>query len=152
MPDNFERMFLNIANNLSGPGSKVIFFTGNNYNDDDDEYSNGKMIEVVDVLHPTLDCDTYGTLPVGISNAAGGKIGDDFIVCGGKNQDRVRSNECYILGNEEPFINMNDKRADASGVVLPNGTILMIGEIEVFKKTLWNWFCKKLKASEEWKS
>ena len=130
-------MFLNIAKNLVGPGGKLIFFTGNNFKwYADDEYSNGKMIEVVDVLHPTLDCDTYGTLPVGISNAAGGKIGDDFIVCGGYIQDEGRSNECYILGNEEPFINMNDKRNVASGVVLPNGTFMMIGKIQVFKKML----------------
>ena len=94
------------------------------------------MIEVVDVLHPTLVCDTYGTMPVGITRAVGGKIGDDFIVCGGKNQDRVRSNECYILGNEEPFINMNDKRFVASGVVLPNGTFMMIGKIQVFMRML----------------
>ena len=71
-------MFLNIAKNLVGPGGKVIFFTGYNYNDDD-KYSNGKMIEVVDVLHPTLVCDTYGTVPIGIYDAAGGKVGDDFI-------------------------------------------------------------------------
>ena len=94
------------------------------------------MIEVVDVLHPTLVCDTYGTLPIGIKKAAGGKIGNDFIVCGGELQDEGLSNECYILGNEKPFINMNDKRSYASGVVLPNGTFLMIGEIQVFKKML----------------
>ena len=94
------------------------------------------MIEVVDVLHPTLVCDTYGTLPIGIKKAAGGKIGNDFIFCSGWNQYEGHSNECYILGNEKPFINMNDKRSYASGVVLPNGTFLMIGEIQVFKKML----------------
>ena len=128
-------MFLNIANNFSGPGSKVIFFTGSNYYDDD-EWKNGKIIEVVDVLHPFLACDTYGNVPVGIYIAAGGKIGNDFIFCGGYNQDEVRSNECYILGNEEPFINMNDKPSYASGVVLPNGTFMMIGKIQVFMRML----------------
>ena len=121
-------MFLNIAKNLLGPGGKVIFFTGYNYNDDD-KYSNGKKIEVVDVLHPTLVCDTFGTMPFGIEYAAGGKIGNEFLFCGGYTQDGNRSNECYILGNEEPFINMNHTRRYASGVVLPNGTFLMIGEI-----------------------
>ena len=71
-------MFLKIAKNLVGPGGKVIFFTGAN---DNYKYSNGKIIEVVDVLHPTLVCDTYGTLPIGIKKAAGGKIGNDFIFC-----------------------------------------------------------------------
>ena len=115
-------MFLNIANNLVGPGGKLIFFTGANY-------YNGKIIEVVDVLHPTLVCDTYGTVPVGILNAAGGKIGNDVLFCGGRSLDEGFSNECYILGNEEPFSTMIDKRTEASGVVLPNGTFMMIGKI-----------------------
>ena len=126
-------MYPNIANNRVGPGGKVIFFTGKKgYNG----WKNGKMIEVVDVLHPTLVCDAYGTLPVGILNAASGKIGNDFTLCGGYTQDRRFSNECYILGNEEPFINMNDKRIGASGVVLPNGTFMMIGKIQVFMRML----------------
>ena len=128
-------MFPNIAKNLVGPGGKLIFFTGSNINDED-YWKNGKMIEVVDVLHPTLVCDAYGTLPVGILNAASGKIGNDFTLCGGYTQDRRFSNECYILGNEEPFINMNDKRIGASGVVLPNGTFMMIGKIQVFMRML----------------
>ena len=94
------------------------------------------MIEVVDVLHPTLVCDTYGTIPIGIRDAASGTVGNEFLFCGGYNQDRIRSNECYIFGNEEPFINMNDKRSSASGVVLPNGTFLILGEIQVSKKIL----------------
>ena len=128
-------MVLNIAKNLAGPGGKVIFFTGYNRNDDD-IYSNGNMIEVVDVLHPTLVCKTNGILADVIYGAAGGKIGNDVLFCGGRSLDEVRLNECYILGNEEPFIKMNDKRYDASGVVLPNGTFLMIGEIQVSKKML----------------
>ena len=60
-------MFLNIAKNLVGPGGKLIFFTGSNINDED-YWKNGKMIEVVDVLHPTLVCDKNGTVPVGIAN------------------------------------------------------------------------------------
>ena len=120
-------MVLNIAKNLAGPGGKVIFFTGSN---DDDRYYNRKMIEVVDVLHPTLVCKTNGILADVIYGAAGGKIGNDVLFCGGRSLDEVRLNECYILGNEEPFIKMNDKREYASGVVLSNGTFMIIGKFQ----------------------
>ena len=92
------------------------------------------MIEVVDVLHPTLVCDTYGTVPVGIYGAAGGKTENDVIFCGGYTSGY--SENCYILGKDEPFIKMNDKRSSASGVVLPNGTFMMIGKIQVFMRML----------------
>ena len=111
-----------------------MYFTGYD-NNGEDNYFNGRIIEVVDVLNPNLVCDIFGTtVPVGTYAASGGKIGEDFLFCGGYNGDYL--DECYILGNEEPFIKMNDKRYYASGVVLPNGTFVIIGKIQVFKKKM----------------
>lgn len=58
------------------------------------------------------------------SGTSGGKLNDEFVQCGGWNDD------CFILGQHNPIENLKTSKSIDNydgGVVLPNDTLLIIG-------------------------
>ena len=86
----------------------------------------GKNAEVIDLLNPEATCDTYGVLQEGVGYAFGGKVANEFVVCGGI-ADGGRSKNCYKVGETAPFVELIHPRYGGSSVVLSNNTILLLG-------------------------
>ena len=99
---------------------------------------------MIDVLNEDIECDVlYNGHNDKLYGATGGKIGNDFVHCGGSiGFGSVYKDRCYILGdNTGPIIEFNysdvyvryltmyDKRHTLNGgVILPNNTIFITGK------------------------
>ena len=90
-------------------------------------FENGKNAEVIDLLNPEATCDTYGALQEGVIGAFGGKVANEFVVCGGY-ADGGRSKNCYKVGESAPFVELIQPRSQGSSVVLSNNTLLLLGK------------------------
>ena len=104
-------------------GSKVIYFTG----------ADSRSVQVIDMKSPNVSCDGFKELPVHVNGAVGGRIGSNYIYCGGmvfsEKGDTSSIKMCYIIGNEKPFMDMREARFAASAVVLPkNNTLFITGK------------------------
>ena len=89
---------------------------------------NGKNAEVIDLLNPEAACDTYAVLQEGVYRAFGGKVADEFVVCGGYSGGGVViSKNCYKVGETAPFVKLIHPRVQGSSVILSNNTILLLG-------------------------
>ena len=88
---------------------------------------NGKNAEIIDLLNPEATCDTYGVLQEGVGYAFGGKVANEFVVCGGI-ADGGRSKNCYKVGETTPFVELIQPRNSGSSVVLSNNTLLLLGK------------------------
>ena len=66
--------------------------------------------------------------PIETSFGTGGLVGGKPLICGGKDPDSERSDECYILRNNEwEFLaKMSSKRSSLSSAVTPDGNSLFI--------------------------
>ena len=107
----------NLHNKFSLIG-KIVVYSGS-----PDE--NGKNAEIIDLLNPEATCDTFAVLQEGVYAAFGGKVGNEFVVCGGY----YYSKNCYKVGETSPFVELIHPRAYGSSVVLyPNNTILLLGK------------------------
>ena len=80
------------------------------------------------MLNPEATCDTYGVLQEGVSSAFGGKVADEFVVCGGYADGGVSSKNCYTVGETAPFVELIHPRAYGSSVVLSNNTLILLGK------------------------
>ena len=99
---------------------KIVVYSGN-------PYENGKYAEVIDLLNPEAICDTYAVLQEGVYHAYGGKVANEFVVCGGI-ADGGRSKNCYKVGETAPFVKLIHPRVQGSSVILSNNTILLLGK------------------------
>ena len=88
---------------------------------------NGKNAEIIDLLNPEATCDTYAVLQEGVYRAFGGKVADEFVVCGGY-LDGQTSKNCYKVGETTPFVELIQPRARGSSVVLSNNTLILLGK------------------------
>ena len=100
---------------------KIVVYSGS-------PFGNGKNAEVIDLLNPEATCDTYGVLQEGVYYAFGGKVADEFVVCGGYADGGVRSKNCYKVGETAPFVELIQPRYSGSSVVLSNNTLLLLGK------------------------
>ena len=87
----------------------------------------GKHADVIDLLNPEATCADFGTLERGVDFAFGGRVADNFLVCGGRDGS-ARRKECYKVGETTPFLELLQPRFYAASVVLPNNTLLITGE------------------------
>ena len=55
---------------------KIIIYSGYPWRD-------GKIAEIIDLFNPEYNSDIYGLLEIGVDNAFGGKVGNEYISCGG---------------------------------------------------------------------
>ena len=92
---------------------------------------NGKNAEVIDLLNPEAICDTYAVLQEGVYHAYGGKVANEFVVCGGI-ADGGRSKNCYKVGETAPFVVLIHPRSEGFSVVLSNNTLLLLGKFYYF--------------------
>ena len=88
---------------------------------------NGKNAEIIDLLNPEATCDNYAVLEEGVGYAFGGRVANEFVVCGG-DADGVRSKSCYKVGETAPFVELIQPRSEGSSVVLSNNTLLLLGK------------------------
>ena len=88
---------------------------------------NGKHAEVIDLFNPDANCADFGTLERGVDVAFGGRVGDNFLVCGGYDGIASRK-ECYKVGETTPFLELLQTRNWGASVVLPNNTLFITGE------------------------
>ena len=88
---------------------------------------NGKHAEVIDLLNPDANCADFGTLERGVEYAFGGRVADNFLVCGGLDGS-ARRKECYKVGETTPFLELLQPRFAGASVVLPNNTLFITGE------------------------
>ena len=94
-------------------------------------YENGKNAEIIDLLNPEATCDTYGVLYESVDYAFGGRVANEFVVCGG-NTDEGRSKNCYKVGETSPFVELIQPRSSGSSVVLSNDTLILLGKFYYF--------------------
>ena len=80
------------------------------------------------MLNPEATCDTYGVLQEGVGYAFGGKVANEFVVCGGIAYGA--SKNCYKVGETAPFVELIQPRNSGSSVVLSNNTILLLGKFD----------------------
>ena len=90
--------------------------------------SNGKNAEVIDLLNPEATCDNYAVLEEGVHHAFGGKVANEFVVCGGYLGGGGRSKNCYKVGETTPFVELIQLCYGGSSVVLSNNTLLLLGK------------------------
>ena len=88
---------------------------------------NGKHAEVIDLFNPDANCAEFGTLERGVYYAFGGRVADNFLVCGGRDGSGLRK-ECYKVGETTPFLELLQPRSRGASVVLPNNTLFINGE------------------------
>ena len=86
---------------------------------------NGKNAEIIDLLNPDAVCDNYAVLQEGVYHAFGGKVANEFVVCGGVGKDT--SKKCFKVGETTPFVELIHPRDQGSSVVLSNNTLLLFG-------------------------
>ena len=98
---------------------KIVVYSGS-------PYEIGKNAEVIDLLNPEATCDTYGVLQEGVYYAFGGKVANEFVVCGGI------SKNCYKVGETAPFVELIQPRSSGSSVVLSNDTLILLGKFYYF--------------------
>ena len=80
------------------------------------------------MLNPEATCDTYAVLHESVYHAFGGKVANEFVVCGGYLDGGVRSKNCYKVGETTPFVELIHPRAYGSSVVLSNNTLILLGK------------------------
>ena len=102
-------------------------------------YENGIKVEVIDLLNEDSNCDLFPDLPVEVKDAFGGRIDDNFVLCGGHHfgDPFDKSDQCYLVGQTEPFVQMTRPMIAGSTVILPNQTLFLTGKAFMFK----NMFC-----------
>ena len=93
----------------------------------------GKHAEVIDLFNPDANCAEFGTLERGVEYAFGGRVADNFLVCGGRDGS-ARRKECYKVGETTPFLELLQPRWYGASVVLPNNTLFITGESSNYKK------------------
>ena len=121
---NSVRPYQNILNIFFALG-KIVVYSGYPRN-------NGKNAEVIDLLNPEATCDIYAVLPEGVNCAFGGKVANEFVICGGYTDGSVYSKNCYKVGETAPFVKLIHSRAYGSSAVLSNNTILLLGKFNYF--------------------
>ena len=94
-------------------------------------YENGKHAEVIDLLNPEANCADFGTLERGVDYAFGGRVADNFLVCGGSDENYALRKECYKIGETTPFLELLQPRYLGASVVLPNNTLFITGESSI---------------------
>ena len=82
------------------------------------------------MLNPEATCDTYAVLQEGVRDAFGGKVANEFVVCGGYFylDGYGTSKNCYKVGETAPFVKLIHPRVQGSSVILSNNTILLLGK------------------------
>ena len=110
-------MYLIINDDFTG---KIVVYSGFPRED-------GRHAEVIDLLNPDANCDEYGLLEIGVDYAFGGRVADNFLVCGGRDGSGLRK-ECYKVGETTPFLELLQPRDGGASVVLPNNTLFITGE------------------------
>ena len=88
---------------------------------------NGKNAEIIDLLNPEATCDNYAVLEEGVGYAFGGRVANEFVVCGGY-VGGGRSKNCYKNGETAPFVELIQLCYGGSSVVLSNNTLLLLGK------------------------
>ena len=94
-------------------------------------WEDGKHAEVIDLFNPDANCAEFGTLERGVEYAFGGRVADNFLVCGGRERIGVRRKECYKVGETTPFLELLQPRYLGASVVLPNNTLFITGESSI---------------------
>ena len=92
-------------------------------------FENGVKVEVIDLLNEDSDCDLFPDLHFAVQDAFGGRIDNDYVLCGGGNYEDpdYKSDQCYHIGEREPFVKMTRPLISGSTVILPNQTLFMTG-------------------------
>ena len=80
------------------------------------------------MLNPEATCDIYAVLPEGVNCAFGGKVANEFVICGGYTDGAGYSKNCYKVGETAPFVELIQPRAYGSSVVLSNNTLILLGK------------------------
>ena len=90
-------------------------------------FENGVKVEVIDLLNEDSDCDLFPDLNFAVIDAFGGRINNDYVLCGGSNYEdpNFDSDQCFLIGEKEPFVKMTRPLISGSTVILPNQTLLM---------------------------
>ena len=90
-------------------------------------FENGVKVEVIDLLNEDRDCDLFPDLNFAVIDALGGRINNDYVLCGGSNYEdpNFDSDQCFLIGEKEPFVKMTRPLISGSTVILPNQTLLM---------------------------
>ena len=95
-------------------------------------WEDGKHAEVIDLLNPEANCADFGTLEQGVYAAFGGRVADNFLVCGGQDENGAPRKECYKVGETTPFLELLQPRYLGASVVLPNNTLFITGEYSCY--------------------
>lgn len=101
-------------------GGKILVYSGS--------WQNGKAefeTEVLDLKNDNVVCDPFSN-GTDITGTSGGKINNDYVYCGGVNNDK-----CYMLGQNTPIEDITMSRPTINNfngaVILPNNTLFIIG-------------------------
>ena len=95
-------------------------------------WAESKEVEIFNTEDQGQSCTANVQFPVGVDGAIGGAFSDDApVICGGGNSHLKATNQCFIQKNDGRFSEakfaLRAKRAWASSVSLPNGTLVVLG-------------------------
>ena len=84
-------------------------------------------MEIIDMLNSNIPNQMPSVEVPELGGSVGGLINGKIIICGGKNNEDVAQQECFVIGEPQSSKNMLQKRAYASSVVLNNSTLWVVG-------------------------
>ena len=87
-----------------------------------------KYSEVIDLQNEDSKCNDLQDYALLLNGAYGGLFHDSLpIICGGSTVNLTVSDECYILGQQEPLVKMSQARSFGSAVMLNSSAMLITG-------------------------
>ena len=91
-----------------------------------------ERIEVFDLSNPEAECAILPNFPTTIVRGVGSNINGRPIVCGGsfnaKYPDKYWNDKCFILGQDEPIVQLNSFRFLSAGISITNDVYWITGK------------------------
>ena len=86
--------------------------------------------EVFDLSNPEFECKILPNFPIPIAMAVGAYINDRPIVCGGTDPNNANglNDKCFVLGQDEPIVELNSFRIEAAGISIANDVFWITGK------------------------
>ena len=85
--------------------------------------------EVIDLSNPNAQCDMLDDYPQKVMLSTGALLQNDKpLICGGWNDQLIKNDKCNIIGHEGQ-IQLQEKRAGASSIVIDEDTLWITGGV-----------------------
>ena len=103
------------------PAKRILVASGHT-----DPTSDSEVSEIIDLTKNNMKCDQFYDLLAVRWGSVGGFISNSPVLCGGQDEYGPWA-DCEVVGNQNKHIMMSERRASASGVVLNETTLWIVG-------------------------